>query len=270
MSHDSLRCKNCDWPVSGKFCSQCGEKIVEARDFTLQNIAKETFGAITNLDSRFYKTFKTLFFRPGQLTIHYVEGVRVPFVKPFQVFLIANIIFFLFLSDLDVFRTPSKWYFSAENDGFGVMEKVRTIQEERSLSIEEIGFLYDQLSSDLAKGLIVILIPFIAMISWLLNFKNNLPTGQHFIYALHYFAFVLLISVLWTQIMDLILTAHNRWYYIIPINISMFAHFIIGQKRFYKNSWILSVSKGLLGVFLIGFFIQMYRISINMISLNSI
>lgn len=268
MSNEIIKCKNCLRAINGKFCAHCGEKIVEAQDFTLAHIFRETFGAITNFDSRFYKTFKTLFLRPGQLTTNFIEGVRIPYVKPFQVFLIANIIFFLFLSDLDVFRTPSKWYFTHDNDEFGVMSKVSEIQEERSISFEEVALLYDNLSSGLAKGLIFLLIPFIAIIGWVLNFKSRLPIGQHFIFAIHYFAFVLLISVIWTQVMDLVLTAHNRWYYIIPINIFMFGHYIIGQRRFYKNSWVGAIIKGIVGVFFTGFFIQMYRITINIVSLN--
>jgi hypothetical protein len=106
-------------------------------------------------------------------------------MKPFQIFVICNILFFIFFSEIDIFRTPSKWYFQDNFNGVKVMEQVN-----------EIAILYDKKSSDLAKGLIILLIPFIGLINWLLNIKRKDAYGKHLIMAIHYFSFVLLIAVL--------------------------------------------------------------------------
>lgn len=265
-----LKCKNCQHQFSGKYCNNCGEKVVEDQDFNLRNILSEAIGAITNLDSKIFQSLKLLFFYPGKLTQQYIDGIRVPYMKPFQIFLIANLVFFIFLSELDLFRSPSKWFFTENFDGIRVMDKVREISAAKDLTTAEIASRYDRRSADLAKGLIIILVPFIALITMLLNIRKKIQYGKHVIYALHYFSFVLLFCVIWTEGFSLLGFTFNRWYFIVPITFTMLLYYVISLKGLYENNWVAAIIKGIIGVFLINVMIQLYRMSINVFTLNTI
>ncbi len=263
-------CKNCKAKLEGKFCSQCGEKVIGKNELTITHIVSEAIGIITNFDSKLFRTIKLLFFYPGRLSKNYIEGIRVPFMKPFQIFVIANIIFFLFLSDIDLFRTPSKWFFKEDFDGIKVLEKVRQIAALKSITQEEIAVLYDQKSESYAKGLIFVLIPFIAFIGVVLNFRKKLKFPEHLVFATHYFSFVLIVSVINSELLKLFIDGFSKWWFIIPITIAELVYYIVGLNKFYKNSWVASVFKGVISVFLVNLFIQFYRVGINLLALNSI
>lgn len=267
---DTLICRNCKNKFNNKYCNQCGEKVIDDSDLTIKSIVGQAIGSITNFDSKLFKTLILLLFYPGKLTSKFVEGVRVPYMKPFQIFVISNIIFFIFLSEIDLFRTPSKWFFVEDFDGIKVMEAVRKISKESGLTEAEIAFKYDKKSSDLAKGLIVFLIPFIALIGKILNPNRKIVFGKHVVYATHYFSFVLLMCVSVNSLVQVLTNTFSKWSFIIPITLVMIVYYVVGLKIFYKNRWLSAVWKGILGVFLINIFIQFYRVVINLLSLNTL
>lgn len=263
-------CKSCQTTFEGKYCHTCGEKIIEDKDFHLSSIFSSALGSITNLDSKLYRSLRSFFLRPGELSEKFIRGERKNYVKPFQIFIVANILFFLFLNDIDLFRTPSKWYFQEHFDDFPVLEKVNSIIQERSITMEEVAIMYDTKSTNIAKGFLILIIPLIALVGMLLNLKAKMAYGKHVIFAAHYFAFVLIFAVLWTSIMYLVPFQLNKWYFIIPISLAMLVYYILAAKRYYNLSWIASIWKGMLGYVLIILCIQIYRIFVNLISLHTI
>ena len=74
MNNES--CKNCSAQLVGKFCHNCGEKVVEKTDFSLKTLLHQFVDGVFNIDSKVYKTFIHLLFKPGILTIRYIEGIR--------------------------------------------------------------------------------------------------------------------------------------------------------------------------------------------------
>lgn len=266
----TIQCKSCSNEFSGTYCNQCGEKVLEEKDFTLGSIIKEAIGAITNFDSKVFRSLGLLLFRPGQLSKNHVEGIRVNYMKPFQIFVIANILFFIFLSNIDLFRTPSKWFFVENFDGIEVLKQVREIATEKNITIEEVATLYDVKSSNLAKGFVILLVPFIGIIGLLLHFRQKIPYGKHIIFAIHYFTLMLLIFVIWTQLLTLLGSNWGQLWLVIPISLITLIYYVIGLRIFYKNNWTASIWKGLVGAFFINFLIQVYRVTINVISLNTL
>ena len=259
-------CKNCQNKFYGNFCNICGEKTISDSDFSVKNIINQAFGAITNFDSKFLKTFKLMFQNPRVLSKKNISGVRVPFLKPFQIFVICNLIFFIFLSDTDLFRTPSKWFFNGNFDYFGtkVTDKVSNIMQAKNLSLTEVQTKYDSISSNLSKSLLILLIPFIALIGIII--KRKLKFGKHLIFATIYFSQLLLCTTI-LYLVTTNLPVPNKWFFIVPVVLIAFGYYIISIRKFYEKKLLFSIMFGICGILLIAIFINFYRTFINSISL---
>jgi hypothetical protein len=80
--------------VSTPYCSQCGERRLRPWDLTLRGLLLQLLQAVTSIDSRLLRSFRLLLTRPGFLTTAFVRGQRTPYLGPFQLFLITNVLFF--------------------------------------------------------------------------------------------------------------------------------------------------------------------------------
>ena len=260
---NSIDCPSCGHKIRETYCPNCGEKRLLERDFQIGRIVEEAIGLITNLDTKLFRTIRALFLQPGKLSAEFVRGARVRYMKPFQLFIVANLLFFLFLSGTDIFRTPSVWFFTENYDGIRVLDKVREIMDTRNLSQAEIALMYDNKSTLLAKGFVVVLLPFLALFALLLHWRQKLAFGKHLIFAMHYFSFILVFCVIWTEVVKYIIQRHTNLYYIIPIQTAITVYLILAFKHFYQQSWWSAIWKGLIGTLLIGILIQVYKMCIN-------
>ena len=94
---DVTRCRNCDAPLSGEYCSQCGQR--EGRgDLRFSDLLGELVGDFFAWDSRIWRTLLPLIFRPGFLTAEYMAGRRARYVPPLRLYLILSFALFLLLS----------------------------------------------------------------------------------------------------------------------------------------------------------------------------
>jgi len=101
---DARPCPNCDQLLWGQYCANCGQRA-RARMITLWEMLKDAGDLIASLDSRMWRTLGLLLFRPGRLTLDYLEGKRARYVPPFRLFISASIVFFFvasLLTDFDI------------------------------------------------------------------------------------------------------------------------------------------------------------------------
>jgi hypothetical protein len=89
------QCANCDAPLSGNFCANCGQKAHVHR--SLVHVGEELLHGITHFDGKAWTTLPLLVFRPGKLTRDYIEGKRTRYIAPVPLFLlIVFLMFFVF------------------------------------------------------------------------------------------------------------------------------------------------------------------------------
>ncbi|WP_194768759.1 DUF3667 domain-containing protein [Tamlana sp. I1] len=91
-------CKNCEktFKEKFKFCPYCGQ---QAKDkLTVKVLFYNTINNYFSFDARFYKSFSPLLFKPGYLAIKFIEGKRLMYLHPAQMYLFVSIVFFFLFS----------------------------------------------------------------------------------------------------------------------------------------------------------------------------
>lgn len=88
------RCANCDAPLTGQYCWNCGQRA-QSRLISLWELIKDGLGDVLDVDSRFWRTLIALLFRPGYLTRDYLQGRRAKYMPPFRTYLVMSALFFI-------------------------------------------------------------------------------------------------------------------------------------------------------------------------------
>lgn len=88
-------CANCGTPLSGNFCSNCGQPSHIHR--SLIHMIEEIFHGVIHFDARAWRTLPKLVFQPGRLTYEYIHGRRATYISPLAMFLfVVFLMFFVF------------------------------------------------------------------------------------------------------------------------------------------------------------------------------
>jgi len=280
----SEKCLNCEESLSGEnFCPNCGQLNNERKP----NVFELFFEMMSNLfafDSKFYRSVGPLLFKPGSLSVAFIDGKRQQFMLPIRMFIVITILFLTvnsFSNRSDFIEINTTQNSSAASDSTSEIQSVDDIFERLiardTLSVDEglkklnlkptfINRLFYQQGQKLihnglgnflnyffSKFLIygLLFIPFLALLLKL--FYLNLPRYyyiDHFIFAVHQQT-VLMILALITLLLNTVVD-DSDWAVLILL-IAFVIHFLKALKTFYKEVWWLTIFKFIL--INIGFFV---------------
>ncbi|NGX17289.1 DUF4286 family protein [Wenzhouxiangella sp. XN24] len=118
---DARPCPNCSELLWGQYCANCGQRA-RTRMITFWELVKDAGDLVASLDSRLWRTLGLLMFRPGRLTLNYLQGRRASYVPPARLFIATSIVFFFVASlNTQVEFGPGDVVYEAQ-DGFGEVE----------------------------------------------------------------------------------------------------------------------------------------------------
>jgi hypothetical protein len=83
----NTHCLNCQAPLTGKFCSQCGQAAATHR-INIHFLWHDIQHGLLHVDKGILFTARELFTRPGNSIREFLEGKRVKHFKPFSLVLI--------------------------------------------------------------------------------------------------------------------------------------------------------------------------------------
>lgn len=92
-------CLTCGAPLSGRYCSECGERAAGNHDLQIGHLFHDFWHEFTHLDGRIWGSFLRLLARPGELTKAYWEGRRGQWMRPLRIFLIVTALSLLLVPD---------------------------------------------------------------------------------------------------------------------------------------------------------------------------
>ncbi len=98
MEIPQLQCKNCEDYLKKEFefCPSCGQKVND--ELTIGVLFYNTISNYFSFDARFIKSFFPLMVKPGFLARKYIEGKRLLFLHPAQMYLFISVVFFFIFS----------------------------------------------------------------------------------------------------------------------------------------------------------------------------
>ncbi len=89
-------CLNCGTPLTGHFCSACGQKAHVHR--SLRAFVGDFVASLVNFEGKFWRTLPMLAWRPGEMTRRYIAGERARFISPVALYLFTVFAMFAVLN----------------------------------------------------------------------------------------------------------------------------------------------------------------------------
>jgi hypothetical protein len=164
----------------------------------LRGLAEKVVHAFTSVDARAARSAWKLLSRPGELTLAWISGIRKPYVAPFQLFLIANVLFFavqwatgqnVFSSTLDSHLHHQDWSELAQS---ALSQRLAATH----MTVAQYEPTFNRAVVLNAKSLILLMtLPF-ALLLPLVFLGERRPFMTHVIFSLHLYTFLLLLFCL--------------------------------------------------------------------------
>jgi hypothetical protein len=247
--------------VDDQFCPRCGQRNAE-RLVSVRRIVRETLDDQFALNGALPRTLAALFLRPGFLTEEYTAGRIARYVAPFRLYLLASIIFFVFVSwvtDADrVVRNAApalrQWQARHPGETPKVVDlKIDTVgapawtrplsrrilrQQDEVNALGPVEGLRVQLRSFQANAprAAFLLVPAFALLLHLLYLPQRRLYVEHFVFALHVqaFAFVVLAAGLAMP------SVPSRNFVLTAL---LMGYLLLAMKRVYRQRWPVTLLK---------------------------
>lgn len=134
-------CLNCDANLSDvyNYCPNCGQENND-NNVSLKTLIGDFFNTYLAIDSRFGRSFKPFFTKPGELTLKYTGGKRVSYAHPVRFYLIVSIFYF--------FTVTIAAHYLADDEEDAVIKSSNT-----NLSLDKINGLPDSTKLQIISSL---------------------------------------------------------------------------------------------------------------------
>ncbi len=218
------QCRNCDTPLDGTFCPNCGQKDVDL-ERPIRELVGELLKETLDIDGRAFRTFRTLLMQPGVLTSEYLAGRRRSYTSPLRLYLVISVSFFLLIAWLA---------------GQGVL--LDSGQTRDLYAAKQAQFLSDDL-----PRLMFILLPIFALLIKIV-FPRRLYF-DHIIFSVHLHSAA---YILFALMFPMEQVAGEYWAPLVAqfILLGLFlGYFVISLRHVYNASWLVASVKSLAVLF---------------------
>jgi hypothetical protein len=182
------QCGNCRATLAGPFCFQCGEKKISAHDYSIRHLAEEVLGEFAHFDTKFLRTLKVLLTKPGEISRAHFHGGRSRYTKPLTLFVIINVIFFLFQPHTGLLRYGYASYLgNAHYKSVVQSHLLKTKEPEQSYAARFDANLQNQ-----KKSLLIVSVPVLALVMGVFFLGTRRTYAEHLIFSVQVYAFLLI------------------------------------------------------------------------------
>ncbi len=234
-----MECQSCGHSVEQNYCPNCGEKAYARLKF--KDLASDFFSNLLALEAPILRTMKELTIRPGHMCREYISGIRKPYYKPFQYYLVWLTVFYalFFLLGDGFFQDISDIMYEGEDAS----------EMDKLASRAEIVKMMEAFNKQFFKLFIFVQIPILVLLLKLFFRKQNYNATEFSVYALYQNGHGLMISALLA--IGLIWMSSETY-----LNLNMWighVYFMVFIYQFFEGKGWIKLLKGLL-IYLIASF----------------
>lgn len=220
-----VTCSNCGMELIGAYCHACGQKRFVESDRRFAHLLQQFVHSATDVDGRIWRSVRALLFEPGRLSREYIAGRRARWISPASLFFAVNVVYFLAPlhgGDLTLQFTqqvpgriralaalPEENFTPEQLTGVGQEHSALTarwvdtrVQKRDAAARKSSGgasgysyrdyrMAYDAKADDVSKALVILHVPFAALALLAMFAQPRRYFAEHFVVALHFFAFAL-------------------------------------------------------------------------------
>jgi hypothetical protein len=182
-------CANCHAQLTGKYCHQCGEKVLEPREKSFRYFLGRLLDALTFADVKGLNSFWILIRRPGLISQSYNQGIRKRFYLPLNLFLLTNLLYFL-VPVFSTFNTNYKAQLGMQN--YSRYTRTWVLQKQQSSGLDEKAYelAYNQKSNSFAKLLMLAFVGIFACFLAILYYRRQYYFTDYLSLSLEYNSFL--------------------------------------------------------------------------------
>ena len=257
-------CQNCgeELRVGTRFCPFCGQKKIRKEDYTFKRMLKESIFDFFHIDAKLFSSLFPLLFRPGYITNQWLAGKHMKYFKPFKMFLIISILYFVLASMNEHYLV--KWGTTDPSNrkmnlGFSLSNMPDSVHNQTNdiiITDDEMNFLdrkaekFDNMGETgitkyIARNfskLIFLLVPVVALLLKLIYIRKKKIIYEHIIFVLHIHAFVFLFAVI-IELIVLTTGYYVEWWIVIPLIV---IYVFLALKHVYRQKFFITLISNLM------------------------
>lgn len=209
-------CRNCKTELIGEYCHNCGQSFFSGSERTVSEIVYSAVDTVFAWDNKIFTTLKYLVFYPGKLTKEFFEGRIIQYVFPAKLFWFIIILFFAILNIGDEMNDSSTNSGKNIEVNIGAKKKADAtispqtdisqknekdiekdlLAKKKEVSSEKENVISSQIKQNLVGYIpyvVFLLVPFFALLLFMLFHKRKKYYANHMIFALHFHSFVFIL-----------------------------------------------------------------------------
>ena len=237
-------CRNCGVTHRGRFCSECGErKLDPARDHSFRWLAEQLLEGLLQWDAKLPRTLGALLV-PGGLTREQLDGRRVRYLGPLQLYLLVSVVFYLCFShayaapvaSLSAARANGSWFGNVlQFDIDGAI--TRRAAELNSTPAVQAQRVFDRAGQE-SKVFLGLLVPVLALGLYGLCWRRERRFVPHMVAATHLFTVFLVFDLLFLWVWRLLGANGITYGMFVPLVGVYAVYFVAALRRIHGYRWL--------------------------------
>ncbi len=269
MAHQFYACRTCGTIVRKNFCEVCGEKRLSRHDFSLKHFVEETFEGFTHFDNKFFRTARLLIFKPGELSVSFFEGRKIPYMRPFPMFIVCNILFFMLVGKASTFSQPLSSFYQYQPYTYFNTKQIIDSMAGTNAEKEVLAIKFNEMMGSDSKAYLALFIPVLSLGSLMVFSNKRKYLAEHMVFNTHIFTFIVILYFFYhvsivQPYVRLISREFNPTFDFITsmVFIAVIASYYgIAARKFFRANLIRTI----LGSFLITFLFMLMTMSYRML-----